>query len=233
VGVRILATEATKPEAAKPAAAAVTIPDVGRAPTAEEARWSGVIADLTKKKQAAEAHLEQLREHKRALRLEAGMGSGDAQKLLNKLNGDLHRDALALDDIQGSIQDAEKKLAEARQAAAADAEHKRQSNMRRIANRAIKAASQYSSELKSACEAAQTAKAEVHNMLQLARPEERATLDRLLRVGPFMRGAQSCGLRQHLDFMGYPGLAADVRPLESEFMANLEPFLNGNGDGKE
>jgi site-specific recombinase XerD len=53
--------------------------------------WSGVLADLAAKRQAARDRTERLRTQKQALALEAAMGGGDARKRLKDINAELAR----------------------------------------------------------------------------------------------------------------------------------------------
>lgn len=90
--------------------------------------WSGVLADLTAKRQSARDHLEQLRAQKKDLALEAAMGSTDAKRKLDKTNAELNKLAFELDDSDMAIAQAEaqKQQAEAVEATTAEQQRREQ-----------------------------------------------------------------------------------------------------------
>jgi hypothetical protein len=65
--------------------------------------WSGVITELESKHASAMTHIEQLRQQKHELALDASLGSEEARKRLSKINGELNRLSLDIDDPNTAI----------------------------------------------------------------------------------------------------------------------------------
>jgi DNA repair exonuclease SbcCD ATPase subunit len=87
--------------------------------------WSGVLADLAAKQQAAREHTERLRTQKQALALEAAMGSPDARKRLAQINQELAKLALESTDLDAALTQAEQSRLQAEAEQAEQAERAR------------------------------------------------------------------------------------------------------------
>lgn len=93
-------------------------------------QWDSVVADLAAKRQSTESRLKELRAEKRSLALDAAMGSDDARKRLSKINTDLNRLALEIDEIEMALQGATSEKENADSAASVAAEAERQEQIR-------------------------------------------------------------------------------------------------------
>src|ERR1035441_4277280 len=102
--------------------------------------WSGVIADLSTKQQAAKDHLNRLRKQKEELSLEAALGGANAKKKLDKINSELARLTLEADDWASAISRAETEKGRAEESAAAEQERQRQEELSTLATAAIREA---------------------------------------------------------------------------------------------
>lgn len=190
------------------------------------ARWESIITDLTAKQQTAREHVEQLRTQKRDLALEAAMGGADARKKLEKANAELARLTLESDDWDAAIAQAQRHLADAREAEAAEAEKKRKAEMRALASTVVRHAEEFTSSLRQATKAGEALKLVIRNMIARANPQERVHLDQLLQTGgPYMRAAEHAGLRAHIEFMGYPGPREHILALEDAISIHLGGWL--------
>lgn len=183
--------------------------------------WSGVIADLTAKRQAAREHLEQLRAQKRDRALEAAMGGGDAKRRLETINAELTKLAFEVDDwdVAVSQAEAEKCKAEAQEAGAA--ERARQERLSVLATTAIQHSAEFTDALQHAVKAANGVRAAIRNMIALCSPDEQRGPAVLLRAPSFMRAAERVGLRDFLEFAAYAGPQSHVVALEDEAAVHL------------
>jgi chromosome segregation ATPase len=194
--------------------------------------WAGVIADLSAKRQAAQAHAQELRNQKAALALEAAMGSDAAKKQVTKLNQELAHLTLEADDWDSAIRQAESEKQKAEQAEKDAAERERQAELSRLASTAINHAAEFTASLQQAVKAGAAVKAVIQKMLPLARPDEMTNLNRILERGPFMRCAQWAGLQPFIEFQDYPGPKDHITALQTELSIYLGKWLN-NQNGKE
>ena len=192
--------------------------------------WSGVLADLAQKQQAAKDHLNQLRKQKAELSLEAALGSADAKKKLDRINSELGRLVLEADDFDSAIHQAEQSRVKAAQAEAETAERVRQEELSTLATAAARHAAEFTAALSQAVKAGAACKLTVQNMLTRATPEESTAWNQLLGSGPYMRAAEHAGLRAHLEFESYRGLKEHVAPLEETLAAYLERWIKKEGD---
>src|SRR5690242_16541570 len=91
-------------------------------------QWDGVIADLATKRPAALDNTKRPRTQKEDLALEAAMGSPSAKKQLEKVNSELTKAALDVDDLQMATAkaEAERRKAAENASALAEAERRKQ-----------------------------------------------------------------------------------------------------------
>jgi chromosome segregation ATPase len=115
--------------------------------------WSGVVADLTAKRQAAHEHLQQLRAQKRELALEAAMGGGEAKKRLERTNAELSKLAFEIDDWDVAIVQAQAEKEQAEKSLAEVAEQARQKELSMLALAAVRHAAEYTASLRQAVKA--------------------------------------------------------------------------------
>ena len=192
-------------------------------------QWPSVLADLAGKKQAAESRIEELRSEKRALSLEAAMGSPGAKKRLSAINHELTTAAFAVDDLLVAIERAGGERQKAEQDAAAGAERDRQAKVTALARVAVRAAAEFSALLTAAVGAGDSLKKALGEMGQIMTGEEGSSVRELESGGAIQRACEHAGLRRHLDFMGYPGRAEDILPLGAAVSAALGQFLPPKG----
>jgi hypothetical protein len=91
--------------------------------------WSGVITDLTAKRQNHIERLTKLRQQKADISLEAAMGSPAAKTKLTKINEELHHLMIQAEDFDSAIAHAEAKKHAAENAEADTAEQERQARI--------------------------------------------------------------------------------------------------------
>ena len=88
--------------------------------------WAQAIAELEQKHASAMTQVEQPRAQKQELALDAGLGSEDAGKCLTKINGDLNKISLEIDDLNTALASARDQQKAAEKTASAEAELARQ-----------------------------------------------------------------------------------------------------------
>jgi hypothetical protein len=93
------------------------------------AGWAVVIAELEGKHQSAQDHLQQLRAQKHELALDASTGGEEARKRLNRVNADLAKLSLEIDDLSMAIRAAQDQKKSAEDAVSAENEKQRQQNI--------------------------------------------------------------------------------------------------------
>lgn len=108
--------------------------------TKEVARWRGTIADLNKKREAAEGRIEKLKGRKSPLTLKAHTGDEPAREKLGALNAKLLTECQESEDLQEAVHQAEAELAKAEDALAVEHEAERLRALARLATERIKAA---------------------------------------------------------------------------------------------
>jgi hypothetical protein len=199
-----------------------------RARTAAE--WSQVISDLAAKQRLANEHAAELRQRKSELALASSLGEESAKKELVSITRELTRIAAEGDDYALALAQAETEKQKASVVEAEAAERERMAAMGVIAQRVIDHAAKFTAHLRSAVVSGRAVKEAAGEMLALAKPEERARIDKLLQPHAYMRCAEFAGLRDHLEFQGYPGPREHLVELEQELAVHLRAWLK---DGKE
>ena len=81
-------------------------------PSKEIKGWRGIIADLNKKREAAEGRVEKLKGRKSLLTLRAHTGDEPSREKLCALNSKLLTECQESEDLQEAVRQAETELAE-------------------------------------------------------------------------------------------------------------------------
>ena len=106
----------------------------------EVARWRGTIADLNRKREAAEGRIEKLRERKKPLTLRAHTGDEPARKKLAARNAELLTERQGLEDLEEAVRQAGTEFVKAEEARAVEVEAERLRLLARLATERVKVA---------------------------------------------------------------------------------------------
>ena len=168
--------------------------------TRRDAGSRPIITDLTNKADAYETEIRELtREREGLIPFDAELGTTGAAKRLKELDDKIAARRHDAAQKREAIQQAETRLADARQTEAADAERARQKELGGLASVAMRHAEEFSANLRQAASAGAALKLVVQNMTARATPGERQHLNRLMETGPYMRCAEHAGLRAHVE----------------------------------
>lgn len=91
--------------------------------------WSGVITELTTKRQSLLQNLELLRREKHELALAASLGDEDARKQSQRLSADIARASLQYDELNQALLSANEEKQKAEAKAAVEKERQRQHDL--------------------------------------------------------------------------------------------------------
>ncbi len=108
--------------------------------TKEVASWRGTIADLNKKREAADGRIEKLKGRQSPLTLRAHTGDEPAREKLGALNAKLLTECQESEDLQEAVRQAEAELAKAQEVLAVEKEAERLRLLAALATERVKAA---------------------------------------------------------------------------------------------
>jgi len=189
------------------------------------AKWQELISSLTNKADTYDREATELAHEREGLLLDAEMGVAGAAKRLKELDEKIATSRREAAVKREAVQQAQRRLADARDAEAAEAERARQKELRTLASSALHHAEEFTASLRQAANAGAALKLVVQNMLSRSTPGECRNIDRLLEYGPYMRAAEFAGLRTHLEFQGYTGLKEHIVALEDALAVHIGTWL--------
>ena len=193
------------------------------------AKWESLIAVFASRADACDREAKGLANEREGLLLDAELGIGSAAKRVAKLDDEIVQRVREAAQKREAIEQARRRLADARQTEAADAERTRQKELCTLASAALRHAEGFSDSLRQAASAGAQLKLVVQNMSSRATPGERKNIDRILEHGIYMRAAEHAGLRAHLEFPGYTGPKEHLVTLDNALAVHLGAWITTTG----
>jgi len=188
-----------------------------------------LLGELRAKQQSHSARCEHLREQKNALLLEAHGGDADARKQVDRLNAELTKLALEVDDLLEAVAQAEGALKDALRRESEMIARMRMQDVAAKVPEVLDAARQYSAGLDAAVAGARKVKRLIAEIGELVLDQTtKHSLDRLLggvAQNPFELNAIHSGLKEFVALRGEPAHSDRNVRLEENLRAALESLV--------
>jgi hypothetical protein len=200
--------------------------------------WSGVITELTTKRQSLLQNLELLRREKHELALTASLGDEDARKQSQRLSADIARASLQYDELNQALLSANEEKQKAEAKAAAKKERQRQHDL----TQAIRDYAEHVKEIDAAmshlAENFRAAKHALDRAEALMTAGERVPTQQLRSLFGATVAASHAGLGDHIELgrsAGYIHLRSTLATYTHGFVDRWTDLLqpNTNTNGKE
>jgi chromosome segregation ATPase len=199
------------------------------------AQWATVIADLAAKRQSTLAHLEELCQEKKSLALDAAMGNEEARKRLQKVNAEIHKLAMDVDDFEVALSNANGEKQKAQATANAKEERQRQEELRDSVRLYFEEVKKIDQALKQLAARFQSARVALQSADSQMTPEERTPIQQLYTLFGSTLAASFHGLGEYIEL----GRSAGVNPIHRQpLWKYVYSFVDRwiptpNGDAKE